>query len=81
MQLIEFIEKCDDIIDFCNYANCSIENISNVIVTKNLLFKIDSESNKRVRHQTDDLQDIIAFKQGELAYVWNCWLYRSESSK
>lgn len=68
IQLIEFIAKNDDIIDFCDYANSSIENISNVIVTKNLLFKVDSESSKRIRHQTDDLQDIIAFKQGELNY-------------
>lgn len=67
-KLIEFIEKCDDIIEFDDYVNCSIENISNVIVTKNLIFKVESEKNRGIRHQTDDLHDIISFKQGELNY-------------
>lgn len=68
MKLVEFIGKCDDIIEFDDYVNGSIENISNAIVTKNLLFKVDPNNNKKVKHQTDDLQDIIAFKQGVLNY-------------
>lgn len=68
MKLIEFIGKCDDIIEFDDYVNGSIESISNAIVTRNLLFKVDPDSNKKVKHQTDDLQDIIAFKQGVLSY-------------
>lgn len=68
MKLIEFIKNCEDIIEFNDYANSSIENISKVIITKNLLFNVDASSSKKIRHQTEDLQDIIAFKQGELNY-------------
>ena len=67
-KLIEYIEQCDDIIEFDDYVNVSIENISNTIVTKNLLFNVDVKNGRSIRHQTDDLQDIIAFKQGELNY-------------
>ena len=68
IKLIEYIGNCNEIIEFDDYVNNSIESISNVIVTKNLLYKADSVSNAIVRHQTDDLHDIIAFKKGELNY-------------
>lgn len=66
---IEAFKKCDYIVDFIEYGdkNVSINYLSKLLVTINFAFNTDIDS-LCVKHKTDGIRDIIAFKKGELDY-------------
>lgn len=66
-EMIKIIDKKEDIVDFDDYTNYSIDSLTHLLVSKNL-FCTDDEARRRVDHQTRAIQDIISYKKGELEY-------------
>ena len=68
-EMVKILERREDIIDFDDFSSShTIDSLTHLLVAKNL-FCSDSESRRRVEHETNDIQDIIAYKKGELSYA------------
>ena len=65
--MIDIIENLEDIIDIEDYKAYSIDSLSHLLVSKHL-FSVPN-AQRRVEHQTDDIQDLILYKKGELPYA------------
>lgn len=67
IELIKLIEKREDIIDFSAFVAYSNESLTKLLVAKNLFCNSD-EASRRVKHETQAIQDVISYKKGELDY-------------
>lgn len=65
--MIDIIENLEDIVDIDDYKTYSIESLSHLLVSKHLFSSPNSQ--RRVEHQTTDIQDLISYKRGELPYA------------
>lgn len=66
-EMIKIIEKREDIIDYDAFCDHTIDALTHLLISKNL-FCTSDESKRRVEHETQDIQDIISLKKGELEY-------------
>ncbi|MGN1372319.1 MAG: hypothetical protein ACI4XM_08625 [Candidatus Coprovivens sp.] len=66
---IDIYKRCDFIIDFCEFCgeDVSINYISRLMVNMNVFIR-NKNDRKFINHKSDDLRDIIAFKNGVLNY-------------
>lgn len=65
--MVKIIEKREDIIDYDAFSLHTVDALTHLLISKNL-FCTSDESKRRVEHETQDIQDIISLKKGELSY-------------